>query len=189
MIGAVKHSGTLSVSIFTKSEYAEEPFTFENWGDRFISPYISVEPTKITGYAKPHIEIEISGRAHPGGTFIVEDWRSFLKDHWIGMAFSRFFEIWNKGSLNDMMRGYLGKVRLQRSFSGKIGTNNGDLAHAKDKPLTKQADGSWTLKPSHKISYMYPRSRYLPPEGIENARKFAKELRQQRLAREKRSLQ
>ena len=177
-IGVVKPLDKPSASIYIR--YAEEPLTLEYMGSQVLAPHITAEPSKITEYMKPLIEIEVRVPSHFSGREVVlKNWQQLFMDRWIGLAFYRFFEIWSKGSIDDMMRGYQGEIRLRRSLSGKIGGNNdGGLADNK-KPLTKLQNGDWVL--THKSELYNPHRRKLPLQGIENARQYAKQLKEQRV--------
>src|SRR2546423_13484730 len=89
-----------------------------------VSISLSYDPPKPAEYAEPAIKIEASGESYRGDVHMIEDWQYMLLNLWKGLAFYRFFEIWHKGSLADIMRGYQGTKSLRMSFSGKIGCNN-----------------------------------------------------------------
>lgn len=182
-IGVVEPLEEPSVSIYIKSEYAEEPFTVEACS-RVRPLQIAADPPKITTYMGLLIEVEIFESYQVGystrETTITNNWQHKLLEDWKQLALYRFFEIWNKGSLDDMMRGYQGSKSLRMSFSGKIGCNNDRGIAAGKGALTKLPSGDWTL--THKSELKNPYRRKLPPEGVENVRRFARELRDHRVS-------
>jgi hypothetical protein len=132
---------------------------------------ITVEPTadkKIrTGFDGSQYEVR-------------SQWDELVYMTWGYLAFSRFFEIWEKGTLDDMMRGLAGNLALKRSFSGLIGAHNGMGKGREKKELGRNAKGEWFLKDNAVID---SRVRKLPEGGAANAQRCARELRRQRLAK------
>jgi hypothetical protein len=102
---------------------------------------------------------------------------SHFIDRWRRIALVRFFELWMHGSIKDMMRGLKGTARLNRSFGSLIGVHNAGIHNKYIGKVSIQKNGQWVLTGK---SVLYPEIRRLPVVGVENARFFARMLRDKR---------
>lgn len=195
-IGVGKNSVTHSVSTFVSRDDCEE-WLCEKVRESRPCKTISTEKVSFTieiekawydfaYHQEKMITVEPTAdkkirTAHDGSTYEVRSqWDDLVFMTWGHLAFSRFLEIWEKGTLDDMMRGFAGNLALKRTFSGLIGAHNGTGKGREKKALGKNAKGEWFLKDNAVID---SRVRKLPEVGAANAQRYARELRRQRLAK------
>lgn len=211
-VGVHRPLDTLSASIYPKPKavYHEEPIEFDTWeyAQAFwlyrpstikVESNVSVAAIEIREYYIPWIISPIDGRSVRSGEsyhvldftkpeqIVVEgrkekdfsNWGKWIYGFFLNRTFFRFFEIWERGSLADMIRGCAGTEKTRRSFNGMIGANNNTMPDKVKRPLARREDGDWELS---KARELYPDVKRLPKEGIENARKLARAMREKRRA-------
>lgn len=97
-------------------------------------------------------------------------WKQIFEATWLDRAFLRFFEVWKKGTANDIQRGLAGKHLLRLSINGRIGGNSSAGK------LKKLEGERWKLE-----GYaLYPNITRLPRSGITAIEDYARYLREVR---------
>lgn len=200
--GVEKISVTLSVSIYVRDSFDEEEYTSYTSKDSKVLYYPSLYTPIVDAYrantrlmydewAKLRTE-EYNEVMNPYKKwtrreygdqgqyveYVATIWTGVFLRTWLDKSFLRFFGIWERGTHATIIRGLAGTKKLGRSISGMIGGNyNSGFADDK-KPITKLPSGEYTLSDVRTLYKDIPR---LPKEGIANARKLARQLREQRI--------
>lgn len=102
------------------------------------------------------------------GVFIINPnaWSVLNITEWRQLAFLRYLEIWEKVTVDRLVRATDGTETLRRSFSGILGAMN-------SKGGIRKAKGVWEVA---NLTLVYPKLKRMSEAGIRRAKQLAWEL-------------
>ena len=137
-------------------------------------PNISIEVPVGPAEHEEYRRIDPTAGKQPTEYGMYDEWAHIVYTLWVSKALLRFFEIWEKGTIDRIVLACSGTPQLKKSIIGKISSN-----HVKG-CITKLENGEWAVLQAGPP--IYPHIHRLPPEGRKRARALAFQLKARRLA-------